>query len=372
MPGIFSSAILATERDGRLLQLKRAQPLPPGATIVAKVAMATGVSALAVGLVAAAAILAGKITLSLGQVAIVWAVLVLGAIPFSAIGLFLGSRVSGSAAPAWGNLLFLPMIYLSGLFIPLPEGLKKWVVVWPTFHLDQLALALAGCVTVTADGSKPDGSTVKVYQAELASKDTMAPPMPAGCRLVGQSGPVDQQQQEFEISNPYRKQREDTAARGGNVLYVPFYRFRNLMKLDCPVGDSSPGCMDREQSWYKVTFKSYACDEPALQALAESPLPVQPAVFRIEFKKRPAAEPAAAASAAAAPAPPSPAAAVSAVSRVVLKERVLALMQEGVGTDVIVSYARANRPSPPLTADEIIDWKKSGISDAVIDATFPK
>ena len=36
------------------------------------------------------------------------------------------------------------MIYLSGLFIPLPEGLKRWVIVWPTFHLDQLALGLAG------------------------------------------------------------------------------------------------------------------------------------------------------------------------------------------------------------------------------------
>ncbi|NJO55948.1 MAG: hypothetical protein HC834_05835 [Rhodospirillales bacterium] len=29
MPGIFSSAILATERDGNLLQLKRALPAPP-------------------------------------------------------------------------------------------------------------------------------------------------------------------------------------------------------------------------------------------------------------------------------------------------------------------------------------------------------
>jgi ABC-2 type transport system permease protein len=144
MPGIFSSAILATERDGRLLELKRAQPLPPGATIVAKVVMAMGTSALSVALVALAAIAAGKITLSLGQVAIVWAVLVLGSIPFSAIGLFLGSRISGSAAPAWGNLIFLPMIYLSGLFIPLPKGLEKWVVIWPTFHLDQLALGLAG------------------------------------------------------------------------------------------------------------------------------------------------------------------------------------------------------------------------------------
>ena len=75
---------------------------------------------------------------------IVWAVLIAGTIPFSAIGLLLGARVSASAAPAWGNLLFLPMVLLSGLFLPLPEGLKRWVLVWPTFHLDQLALGLAG------------------------------------------------------------------------------------------------------------------------------------------------------------------------------------------------------------------------------------
>ena len=136
-----------------------------------------------------------------------------------------------------------------------------------------LALGLAGCVSVTADGSK-----VKVYQAELASKDTMVPPLPTGCKLLGQSGPIDQQQQAFEISDPYRTERNNTAALGGNVLYVPFYRFKNLMKIDCPVGDTTPGCMDSEQSWYKVTFRSYACDEPALQALAESPLPAQPAV----------------------------------------------------------------------------------------------
>ena len=36
------------------------------------------------------------------------------------------------------------MMWLSGLFIPLPDTLKRWVVIWPTFHLDQLALGLAG------------------------------------------------------------------------------------------------------------------------------------------------------------------------------------------------------------------------------------
>ena len=144
MPGIFSGAILASEREGRLLALKRALPLPPGAAIVAKVAMTVATSAIAVTLVAGAALAAGKITLSLAQVATMWIVFVLGAIPFSAMGLLLGSLVSGSAAPAWGNLVFLPMIWLSGLFIPLPKFLEPWVMVWPTFHLDQLALGLAG------------------------------------------------------------------------------------------------------------------------------------------------------------------------------------------------------------------------------------
>lgn len=144
MPGIFTGVTVATEREGNLLKLKRALPLPPGATIVAKVVMATGVAAIAVTLVTVAALFADKITLSIGQVAIVWAVLIVGTIPFCAMGLLLGTFGSASAAPAWGNLVFLPMMWLSGLFIPLPDSLEKWVIVWPTFHLDQLALGLAG------------------------------------------------------------------------------------------------------------------------------------------------------------------------------------------------------------------------------------
>lgn len=149
MPGIFTGVILATERDGNLLKLKRALPLPPGATIVAKVLMSMGVAALAVTLVAVSALVAGKITLSLAQVAIIWAVLVAGTVPFCAVGLLIGTLASGSAAPAWGHLVFLPMMYLSGLFIPLPEFLKSQVILWPTFHLNQLALGLAGVEAFT-------------------------------------------------------------------------------------------------------------------------------------------------------------------------------------------------------------------------------
>jgi len=144
MPGIFSCAGLATEREGDVLKLKRAQPQPPGATIVAKVLSSMAVSALAVALVAAAALAAGKITLSPGAVAALAATLVVGSIPFAAIGLLLGTLVSGAAAPAWGNLVFLPQIWLSGLFIPLPDSLERFVILWPTFHLNQVALAAGG------------------------------------------------------------------------------------------------------------------------------------------------------------------------------------------------------------------------------------
>jgi len=36
------------------------------------------------------------------------------------------------------------MLWLSGLFIPLPKFLEKWTVIWPAFHLNQTALGAAG------------------------------------------------------------------------------------------------------------------------------------------------------------------------------------------------------------------------------------
>lgn len=144
MPGIFSGVILAQEREANLLKLKRAQPLPPGATIVAKLLMAMAIAAVAVTLVVVAALAGGLLTISLKQIVIIWAVLIIGSIPFCAIGLLIGALSSAAAAPAWGNLLFLPMMWLSGLFIPLPAFLEPWVVIWPTFHLNQFAIGLAG------------------------------------------------------------------------------------------------------------------------------------------------------------------------------------------------------------------------------------
>jgi len=229
--------------------------------------------------------------------------------------------------------------------------------------------AVLACASLTSQGAQ-----VKVYQAELAERDAVPPALPEGCRRLGGSGPIEQQQEDREISDPYLTERNRTGSLGGNVLYVQSYKFRNLAKLDCPVGDTSPGCMDRSQSWYRVKFESYACNAPALQTLAEAPLPPSPSVFRFELvkKKTPNPTPALAAAATTPVAVRTPSLASPTSDAVTLKTQVLALMQEGVGADVIKLFVRSHPLAAPLTADEIIDWKRSGISEAIIEASFSR
>ncbi|MFT3913059.1 MAG: ABC transporter permease [Anaeromyxobacteraceae bacterium] len=145
MPGLFGVGCgLALERQGGLLRLKRALPAPAGAVILAKMGTAAVLAALAMALVVAAAAVAGTLPLPGPRIAAMCLALLAGTVPMSALGLFIGAHASGSAAPAITNLVFLPMLWLSGLFIPLPAFLEPWVVVWPAFHLNQLALAAAG------------------------------------------------------------------------------------------------------------------------------------------------------------------------------------------------------------------------------------
>jgi ABC-2 type transport system permease protein len=144
-PGLFGFGVfVAMEREQGLLTLKRAQPMPPAAYLFAKTAMCLLFSALILVTLIAAALLVAHPPLSFGRMLGVAATLGLGALPFCALGLFLGTRVSGKAAPAFANLAYLPMLYLSGLFFPLNEGMQKIALVSPAFHLNQLALGVAG------------------------------------------------------------------------------------------------------------------------------------------------------------------------------------------------------------------------------------
>lgn len=145
MSAVFGTCpTLALEREQGLLTLKRAQPAPPGAWLAAKILAGALCGVLAYLPLLAVAAGSGQTGLSAGQLAAMSAVLAAGTLPFCALGVMVGSLASGSAAPAYVNLAYLPGMYLSGVFFPLPKSLYFQAPFWPQFHLEQLVFAAGG------------------------------------------------------------------------------------------------------------------------------------------------------------------------------------------------------------------------------------
>lgn len=146
--GLFGFGVsIAVDREKGLLRLKRALPVPPGAMLLAKMAMAMLFAAIISLVLAVIATTVAGVVLEPSQWARLFAINVLGVLPFCAIGLFVGSVVGGSAAPALLNMLYLPMAFLSGLWLPLtmlPDILSTIAPIWPAYHLGQLALKVVG------------------------------------------------------------------------------------------------------------------------------------------------------------------------------------------------------------------------------------
>ncbi len=146
-PALFGFGVqLALDREGGLLTLKRALPLPPMAPLLARLLMAVLFALLVALVLLGVAALAG-VGLAPGMVLRLLAVAAFAALPLGAIGLWIGSHVSASAAPAVVNLVYLPLALLSGLWLPLsilPPVFSTLAPLWPTWHLAQLALPAVG------------------------------------------------------------------------------------------------------------------------------------------------------------------------------------------------------------------------------------
>jgi len=144
---------VALERGAGWLLLKRASPMPPLAYFTAKLISATAFSALVVALLFAMGALFGGVHLP----ALTWlalgGALVIGALPFCAMGLALGYLISPNSAVAVINVINLPMSFVSGLWLPvnvLPPTVRHIAPFMPAYHLGQLALG-----TIGAGGSQP-------------------------------------------------------------------------------------------------------------------------------------------------------------------------------------------------------------------------
>ncbi len=141
---MFSFGVgIAMERGQGWLQVKRASPMPLPAYFLAKIVNAmvfgTAISLLllAVGVAFGGVRMAPLMALKLISV------LVVGSVPFSAMGLALGYFAKPNSAPAMVNLVYLPMSFCSGLWIPifmLPKVLQNVAQVLPPYHVAQLAL----------------------------------------------------------------------------------------------------------------------------------------------------------------------------------------------------------------------------------------
>jgi hypothetical protein len=55
-----------------------------------------------------------------------------------------------------------------------------------------------------------------------------------------------------------------------------------------------------------------------------------------------------------------------------LEAKILEMMKAGIGTEVIVGYVKNVKVSGPLSAEQIVEWKKAGIPDAVLEAAVSR
>lgn len=140
-------ASIATERGQGWMRLKRVSPMPPLAYFAAKVAMATAVSAMIVLALFALGATVGGVEMPPTRWVVLALVLIAGALPFSAMGLAFGYLIGPNSAPAVLNLVYLPMAFASGLWIPitqLPDAVATVAPFLPPYHFAQLALGTFG------------------------------------------------------------------------------------------------------------------------------------------------------------------------------------------------------------------------------------
>lgn len=138
---------LALERGSGWLVLRRASPMQLWSFLTAKLLAALAFS-LAVALaLQAMGVALGGVRIPVHTALELDGVLVAGAIPFCAMGFAVGMLAPPNGAAPIVNLLYLPMSFLGGLWIPaalLPKAFSSLVPWMPTYHFGRLALGVLG------------------------------------------------------------------------------------------------------------------------------------------------------------------------------------------------------------------------------------
>ena len=124
---VFSFGIgVANERGQKMDLLMRASPLPPAAYLVAKVLNALLFGLISLTVLIAFARVTGSVSIGTLDSANLAARLLIGSLPFIAVGFAVGYLAGPNSAVAVVNLVYLPTAFASGIFIPVSQ-LPDWI-----------------------------------------------------------------------------------------------------------------------------------------------------------------------------------------------------------------------------------------------------
>ncbi len=138
---------IALERAQGWLELKQASPMPRFAYLAAKTISCAAFALVIVAALVTLGITVGGVTLTASEGLRLAAVVLAGSIPFTAMGLLVALLVPPNAGPGVINLIYLPMAFASGFWMPvtyLPHWLRVIAPALPTYHLAQIALNIFG------------------------------------------------------------------------------------------------------------------------------------------------------------------------------------------------------------------------------------
>jgi ABC-2 type transport system permease protein len=138
---------IAMERMQGWLELKQASPMPRFAYLAAKTISCAAFAMVIVSLLSIIGITLGGVHMTFVEFLTLAGVTLAGAIPFASMGLMLSFLIPPNAGPGMINLIYLPMSFASGLWMPisiLPKWMQRVAPALPTYHFGQLALNIFG------------------------------------------------------------------------------------------------------------------------------------------------------------------------------------------------------------------------------------
>jgi len=138
---------LARERGNGWMRQLRISPISTPGWFAAKLIQAILLIIPGLALLVALALTYGHVHLAAGRLGLLVAVLVLGTIPFCALGLVIGLMFDSQTAQVAQMITLLVLAFLGGIFIQwssLPHGMQLIGKALPSYHLAQLGWNAAG------------------------------------------------------------------------------------------------------------------------------------------------------------------------------------------------------------------------------------